>query len=487
MRGVIRSIKVSLWFMVLAFPLMGIRVDNTVEPVAITWRFMNIVWLGTAIFILSFVWRGMLVRKGDLTPEEADLAWLFKLLENKKVSNAARALLYFGLGCVPFLVDWYEKHSLAKVSLVSLSFMAAGAVAAIINLAGRQGAAKARIAGITGSIARDNSKKLLLLCLALALMAYLPFGMNSYQVRVITQALIWVSLGLGLNIIVGQAGLLVLGYMAFYAVGAYTYGIFNYNFPMLGFWTLLPFGALLATVAGLALGFPVLRLRGDYLAIVTLGFGEIMYEILRNLTDITGGSNGIRNIPRPSFFGVKMGLNEGSIYVYFLALLLALISIVAVGRLRDSRLGRSLIALREDEVACETMGLDKIRIKLTAFALGACWAGLGGALFAAKESFINPEAFKFMESITILCVVVLGGLGSIWGVVLGAVVIVVLPEYLRAFSEYRMLIFGACLVLMMVFRPQGLITPKRKEWVINDPDLQGVRNGADEKSGGGAA
>lgn len=474
MRGVIRSVKVALWFMALTFPLICVRVETTVEPYVVTWRFMNAVYMGVGIFLLSFVWRGMLVRKGDLTPEEADLTWLFELLKHEKIRNAAVALLQLCLWSVPLAISWYEGKNLAGVGFLPWLLSGVGLFMAAVNISGRRREAGAKAAGLAARVKDDPKGRAAMLLAGLLLCILLPQLVDSYQTKVLTQALIWVALGLGLNIIVGQTGLLVLGYMAFYAVGAYTYGIINNGLPMIGFWPLLPLGGLLAIIAGLAIGVPVLRLRGDYLAIVTLGFGEITNQVLYNL-EITGGANGIAGIPKPGFFGLAISPQQGAMYVYYIALALAVVTIIAVGRLRDSRLGRSWMALREDEIACEMMGVDKTRAKLAAFALSACWAGLGGVLFAAKESLVTPVAFGFMESITILCVVVLGGLGSIWGVALGAVIIVALPEYLRAFSEYRMLIFGACLVLMMVFRPQGLVSPRRKEWTVNDPDAQAVK------------
>lgn len=471
MRGAVRSLKVALWFVVLTFPLIGVRVDTISVPNVISWRFMNALYMGVAIFLLSFVWRGMLVRKGDLTPEEADLTWLFELLGREKIRNAAVALLYLGLWSAPLAIAWFERKSFADVGFLPWFLSAVGLALAVINVSGRRDAFGAKIGAAAANVKESAKGRASLILAGLLICALVPLLVDSYQTKVLTQALIWVALGLGLNIIVGQAGLLVLGYMAFYAVGAYTYGIINHGLPMLGFWPLLPLGGLFAIIAGLAIGIPVLRLRGDYLAIVTLGFGEITNQVLLNL-EITGGANGIAGIPKPGFFGLALTPHQGAMYVYYIALGLAIVTIIAVSRLRDSRLGRSWMALREDEIACEMMGVDKTRAKLSAFALSACWAGLGGVLFAAKESLITPVAFGFMESITILCVVVLGGLGSIWGVVLGAVIIVALPEYLRAFSEYRMLLFGACLVLMMVFRPQGLISPRRKEWEIHDPDLR---------------
>jgi branched-chain amino acid transport system permease protein len=291
--------------------------------------------------------------------------------------------------------------------------------------------------------------------------ALFPFIFSLYQTNIMITALIYVVVGLGLNIVVGLAGLLDLGYVAFYAVGAYSYALLNYHFDV-SFWFALPIGGALGFLFGILLGFPVLRLRGDYLAIVTLGFGEIIRLILENWNEFSFGPSGIANIPRPGLFGLQLNLHQAHIYIYFLMIGLALFTIFVVRRLQDSRIGRAWIALREDEVACQAMGIDKTKTKLTAFALGATWAGMAGVVFAAKTTFINPASFTIWESVIILCVVVLGGMGSIIGVICGAMILILLPEYLRAFSEYRMLIFGAILVLMMVFRPGGIISDVRR-------------------------
>ncbi|MEW5735346.1 MAG: high-affinity branched-chain amino acid ABC transporter permease LivM [Thermodesulfobacteriota bacterium] len=288
-----------------------------------------------------------------------------------------------------------------------------------------------------------------------------PFVSSMYQTSLMITALIYVMLGLGLNIVVGLAGLLDLGYVAFYAVGAYSYALLNLHFPWYGFWMALPVGALLAAMFGVLLGFPVLRLRGDYLAIVTLGFGEIIRLILENWNAFSKGPSGIANIPRPSFFGLDLSLHQATLYLYFLMLAVTGLTVIAVMRLRASRIGRAWMALREDEIACECMGIDKTRTKLTAFALGATWAGMAGVIFAAKTTFINPASFTFMESAIILSIVVLGGMGSILGVILASLIMILLPQYLGAFSQYRMLLFGSCMVAMIVFRPQGLVTASR--------------------------
>ena len=293
-----------------------------------------------------------------------------------------------------------------------------------------------------------------------------PHVFSTYQTNIMITALMYVMLGLGLNIVVGVAGLLDLGYVAFYAVGAYSYALLHLHFGI-GFWTALPIGALLAAILGILLGFPVLRLRGDYLAIVTLGFGEIIRLILENWNAFSKGPSGISNIPRPGLFGIDMNLDQAITFLYYLMIAFVLFTIFVVNRLQNSRIGRAWFALREDEIACQAMGIDKTRTKLTAFALGATWAGMVGVIFAGKTTFVNPASFTFLESAIILCIVVLGGMGSIIGVIIAAFILILLPEYLRAFSDYRMLVFGGVLVVMMVFRPQGLISNIRRTYTFN--------------------
>ncbi len=312
---------------------------------------------------------------------------------------------------------------------------------------------------------RSLHSRILCLSLLLLIMIIMPLMSSFYQTNIMISALLYVMLALGLNIAVGLAGQLVLGYVAFYAVGAYTYALLNQAFG-LGFWACLPVGGLMAVLFGLGLGFPVLRLRGDYLAIVTLGFGEIVRLTLLNWTSLTGGSGGIKNIPGPGLFGQDLDITGNTIYIYYLVLLAVILTIIVISRLKNSRVGLALQALREDEIACEAMGIDLARVKLTAFALSSCWAGFAGVIFAAKTSFINPASFTFMESAMILSMVVLGGMGSIVGVVIAAVILILAPEYLRAFSEYRMLLFGAIMVIMMIFRPQGLVTGERRTYHI---------------------
>jgi branched-chain amino acid transport system permease protein len=312
-----------------------------------------------------------------------------------------------------------------------------------------------------------------------------PFFGSRGAVDVMTLALIYVVLGLGLNIVVGFAGLLDLGYVAFYAVGAYTYALLNQYFGF-SFWVCLPMSAATAACFGFLLGFPVLRLRGDYLAIVTLGFGEIIRLLLNNLTGLTGGPDGISSIPKPSVFGLEMARNasvEGSttfhqllgleyqgghmvIFLYLVALLLALFTYFVTSRLIRMPMGRAWEALRDDEIACRSLGINPTKVKLSAFTLGAAFAGMAGSFFAARQGLVTPDSFTFIESAMILAIVVLGGMGSQVGVILAALVLTVLPEIARGFAEYRMLFFGLVMVLMMIWRPQGLIPARRPHVVL---------------------
>ena len=309
-----------------------------------------------------------------------------------------------------------------------------------------------------------------------------PLVFSTYQTNIMTSTMLYVVLGLGLNIVVGLAGLLDLGYVAFYAVGAYTYALLNYHFG-LGFWTVLPVGAVLGAMFGLMLGFPILRLRGDYLAIVTLGFGSIIRLVLENWNEFSQGPSGISNIARPGFFDMSFTVSQSVTYLYYIMLGLVLLTILVVNRLKDSRIGRAWLALREDEIACQAMGIDKMKTKLLAFALGATWAGIAGVVFAARTTFINPASFTFLESAFILSIVVLGGMGSTLGVILSAFILILLPEYMRAFSEYRMLLFGATMVLVMVFRPQGLVKFERRRYVINDAGQSEGKRPASKEAG----
>jgi branched-chain amino acid transport system permease protein len=307
--------------------------------------------------------------------------------------------------------------------------------------------------------------------------------------------LTYVMLGWGLNIVVGLAGLLDLGYVAFYAVGAYAYALLATTFG-LSFWICLPVAGILAAFWGILLGFPVLRLRGDYLAIVTLAFGEIIRLVLINWVDLTNGGAGISSIPRVTFFGIPFNSDEGGfasvfglqfhpmhriIFLYYLILILALITNYVTMRLRKLPVGRAWEALREDEIACRSLGINTVNTKLTAFAMGAMFGGFAGSFFAVRQGFVSPESFNFLESAIILAIVVLGGMGSQFGVAIAAVALIGGPELLRDLdflkrifgqgfdpAEYRLLLFGLGMVAMMVWRPRGLIAQREPSVVLKE-------------------
>lgn len=404
-----KSLVISLWFIILTFPIMVIKV-NTIED-TVFWRWGSLLSMGIGSFVMATLWRYLLERKNNKSSSSETITIQMKIME------------------------WANNNPKIKpIALIAVSLF----------------------------------------------VLFFPFLSGMYQTSIMTTALMYIVLGLGLNIVVGLGGLLHLGYAAFYAVGAYTYALLNFHFGI-NFWICLPIGAGLATIMGILLAIPVLRLRGDYLAIVTLGFGEVTRIVLENWNEFSFGPSGVANIPRPDFFGISMKLQTATIYIYFIMIAMVIFTIFVVRRLENSRMGRAWIAMREDEIASEAMGIDITKSKITTFALGAFWAGMVGVIFAAKTTFINPASFTLWESVMILCVVVIGGMGSILGVVVGALILILLPEYLRAFSEYRMLIFGAILVIMMVFRPGGIINNIRKIYKFkpaessDDADLEVVK------------
>jgi branched-chain amino acid transport system permease protein len=317
-----------------------------------------------------------------------------------------------------------------------------------------------------------------LIVFALAL-PFLPFADRSLLGNAILITT-FIMLGWGLNIVTGLAGLLDLGYAAFYAIGAYAMAILGTNFG-LSFWECLPLAALAAAFAGIVLGFPVLGLRGDYFAVVTLGFGEIIRIIANNWRSLTNGSQGIGGVPHLSFFGLAdfaasptgarptfsqlFGVPylpiQRIVFLYYVILALALAVNLFTKRIRVLPIGRAWEALREDEIAAQALGIDRRRVKLAAFAIGAAWGGIAGAFFAAQQGFVSPESFGFMESITVTAIVVLGGLGSQLGIVLAAIILIGLPEFFRFLEDYRYLAFGVAMIVIMRLRPQGLVSTRR--------------------------
>ena len=307
---------------------------------------------------------------------------------------------------------------------------------------------------------------------------FLPFT-DRYLMDIAIMMLTYIMLGWGLNIVIGLAGLLDLGYVAFYAVGAYSYALFAIHFGW-SFWICLPIAGIFAAMFGVVLGFPVLRLRGDYLAIVTLAFGEMIRILLLNWYQLTKGPDGLTGIPRPSFFGLpfKSFPEEGEqtfhtffgleyspmqriIFLYYLILVLALITNLFTLKIRRLPIGRAWEALREDEIACKSLGVNPRNTKLTAFAIGAMFGGFAGSFFATRQAFISPESFTFIESAIIVAIVVLGGMGSQTGVVLATVFLIGLIEVFRDFESYRMIAFGGAMVLIMIFRPRGILATRK--------------------------
>ncbi len=362
---------------------------------------------------------------------------------------------------------------LALLAWPLMGWLAAGQLAATLMLSAVVGLVVYRLfsvlplqtltAGFQGLIrpylrlAENPLLKKITLAAAFALLMALPFFLNNYYLDTINLALVYALLALGLNITVGFTGLLDLGYAAFYGIGAYVYALLSTSIG-LSFWLGLPLGGLVAAFFGLILGLITLRLRGDYLAIITLGFVQIIYLTLNNWDSLTQGPNGIMQIARPQIADLTL---RTPFHFYYLILFMVVVTVIAVHRLLHSQIGRAWIAIREDALAAEAMGIDTTRMKMLAFILGAAIAGVGGVFFAARYSFVSPESFTFLESVRILSMIVLGGMGSIPGAILGAFLLTLLPELLRGLANYRMLIFGAALVVMMIFRPQGLWGGKR--------------------------
>ncbi|OIO36778.1 MAG: hypothetical protein AUJ72_05685 [Candidatus Omnitrophica bacterium CG1_02_46_14] len=303
----------------------------------------------------------------------------------------------------------------------------------------------------------------------------LPWGLfpvldkNAYHMDLMTNVGIYALLAMGLNIVVGFTGLLNLGYAAFFAIGAYTYALLNLHFGS-PFWIALPFAGITAMLFGFLIGLPSIRVRGDYLAITTLGFGEIVRIAFNNLDRLTGGPNGLLGIERPRIWwpnpahGMKFELFKFSVNAtpyFYLVLIFVGVTAYLLFRMSDSKFGRALVAIREDELAASCMGVPTLKIKLQAFGLSAFVAGIAGVIFASKQTIVTPDSFDFVLSVLILAMVVLGGMGNIWGVALGALILGILPELLRELASYRMLIFGLIMILMMIFRPQGILGGQR--------------------------
>jgi branched-chain amino acid transport system permease protein len=304
--------------------------------------------------------------------------------------------------------------------------------------------------------------------LGILLLLLLPLILRTYLTEVVNNVGLFILMGFGLNIVVGFAGLLDLGYVAFFAIGAYTMGVLTSDSELgrvgLTFWAAVPFSVLASVMAGVVLGIPVLRMRGDYLAIVTLGFGEIIRILALSdwLAPLIGGAQGILKIPKPAIGNFEFVTPQS---LYYIILIGCAIAAFVSWRVRDARLGRQWMAMREDEDVAEAMGIDLVQTKLLAFAMGAAFAGLSGAIFASKLGSVFPHSFNLLISINVLSLIIVGGIGSLPGVVVGALILVGLPELLREFAEYRLLMYGALLIVMMLARPEGFWpeTTRRRE------------------------
>jgi branched-chain amino acid transport system permease protein len=430
-----RSLLLAIWFVVLTFPIIVIRVNTITDT--IEWRWERLIAIAIGSFFGSLVWNYFQRRTQARKPAAAAAG------VDPAATAAATVTVPGEAGSAPLGApakrgNWVDRL-LARVGWDRDSFR------------------QPKVAIPLGAV-------------ALALAVAYPLVTSLYQTNIMISALIYVMLALGLNIVIGLGGMLHLGYAAFYAVGAYTYALLNFYFGV-SFWIALPIGALLSMAFGILLAIPVLRLRGDYLAIVTLGFGEIIRIVLTNWSSLTLGPSGVKGIARPGLFGIDFSLPQAMNYTYFIVLALVVATIFIVNRLENSRIGRQWVAMGEDDVAARAMGVNTVRAKMTAFAMGALWAGLAGVVFAARTTFVNPESFRVWESVLILSMVVLGGMGSIPGVIVGALLLVLLPEYLRPFAQYRLLIFGALLVIMMVFKPAGIIPKRRRHYKLRPEEI----------------
>jgi branched-chain amino acid transport system permease protein len=421
---------------------------------------------GIVVLLLGGVFLGVLVAVLFLLPDRL------------------RRAIAIGLGLIP------------AVAIVSSALFAGrglsvfGAVALFVVAAGGSylwGVSQNRVRGRIQSLPPSGQQALSWgkWALAVLIVLLLPL-LGSYPSEVLDLVGLFALMGLGLNIVVGFAGLLDLGYVAFFAIGAYTMGVLTS--PEIGwlgfhmtFWEALPVAVIFATLSGIVLGVPVLGMRGDYLAIVTLGFGEIIRIVALSdwLKPYIGGSNGITRIPKPIVGPVELAIPQS---LFYLILVGCLVVAFVATRVKDSRLGRAWMAVREDEDVAQAMGIDLVRTKLLAFAAGAAFSGLSGAIFASKLTSVYPHSFNFLVSINVLCVVIVGGMGSIPGMVVGALALVGMPELLREFAEYRLLVYGAALVFMMLTRPEGLMPEARRKLELHEGEVEAIERGAEAQA-----
>ncbi|MBN1647575.1 MAG: branched-chain amino acid ABC transporter permease [Spirochaetales bacterium] len=421
LRHLRKALLQGIWFVMLLFPLlvMKVNVSGGIAETGFRWIYIPVIYLAT--FLLAFLWNIAIQRK----------------LERD-----------------------FEKDSPAKQTGV---FKKAGKwfYVTIAEKLDKQ----------IKTILKINSRFVLYAIILAGALLYPLLGF--YQTNIMVGALIYMMLALGLNIVVGLGGLLHIGQVAFFAVGAYTYGlVFKFAGPALAaagvsgpaiFWISLPLAGITVMIFALILSITTLRLRGDYLAIVTLAFSEIIRMIIQNWSSVTGGATGISQIPRPWLLGNKLNAIQAVNYIYYIVLFFVVLTIFIVRRIEDSRIGRAWEAMREDDIACQAMGVNLLKFKVLSFVLGSFWAGLAGVFSAAQTTYISPGSFTIWESVYILMIVVIGGTGSIPGVIVGALLLKLMPEYIRFMAKYRMLLFGVLMVLMIIFKPDGFIPRKRKK------------------------
>jgi branched-chain amino acid transport system permease protein len=478
--------------LLISISIVGLRTEVTPDGLALSTHLPKAIGFAAAIAFFRFLIDVLLWRRG------ADS--LAALMPRFAAIGRGVGVLAVAAGAVLFALSGTRTELVASArntywllgtaaDLVTLACMAAFSIVAamlivrvvrVLVLRERE-AGQSFVRSLTHDLGREFALGLFLIAIALPFLVTGPE--QRYALDTATQVLIYVMLGWGLNVVVGLAGLLDLGYVAFYAVGAYSYALLATQFGW-SFWVCLPLAGLFAALWGIILGFPVLRLRGDYLAIVTLAFGEIIRILLLNWQSLTGGPNGITNIPRPEFFGLSFsrggdntfheffGLEFDPIYrvafFYYLILALAMLTNLITLKLRRLPIGRAWEALREDEIACRSLGINTVTTKLTAFAIGAMFGGFAGSFFATRQGFISPESFTFQESAFVLAIVVLGGLGSQMGVVVASVALVGGMERFRELQDYRMIILGLAMVLIMTWRPRGLVSGRTPTAVLKE-------------------
>ncbi len=504
-KEILRAFLIGLWFVLLTFPILGMNVMIETKTIGFTSEILIFIFFLAFVTSILFRLRDQILRgkykeallltvvKTDRQQQswhyfKANRLQVWQELNDKKAAHSWQNMVKYFCKApfTTFKVLWYNgTHKQRKIFTLSLATAVLVFIFAVPDFSYNSIFSTLLMFFIVYFIPKmkndqDNAKKTIIFILAIFLVTF-PWFANSYRVTVFNNAIIYMMLALGLHIVIGLGGMLNLGYVAFYAIGAYSYGILvKYLEPIFMtndwntlwlFWIALPLSGLTSVLLALIIVLPTLRLRGDYLAIVTLAFAEILRILFVNLDEITGGPTGISSIPKPVLFGLK-----GNMSLYYISLTLFIVAYILVKRLERSHIGREWEAMREDAIASRSMGINLNRTKIRAFCLGALWAGFAGVLQASRTSVITPASFSIWTSVLILAAVILGGLGSSMGAILGAIIVVLLPEDLRFSSQYQQLIFGIVLFVIMLVKPSGLLKQKREHYHI---DLDKVK-GADD-------